>query len=159
MSSGTFRAAHCLAALSAAAALAIFATPAPAALGGDVASVHLDTARFRGQLISTEMVSFTQHDIVRGPGAVVHEYIAPNGTVFAVTWRGPLPPDLSQLFGSYYDAYRSAAIAQSHPGGHRQVHVVQADFVVHALGRLRAFQGMAYVPSLVPPGVDVASLP
>src|SRR5579863_8660766 len=158
MRPGTSRAAQCLSAL-AAASLATFSTPAPAALGGDIASVRVDTARFRGQLVSTEMASFTRHDIISGPDAVVHEYLAPNGRVFAVTWHGPLPPDLWQLFGSYYEAYRSAAVAQSHPGGHRQVHVVQADFVVHALGRLRAFQGMAYVPSLVPAGVDIASLP
>lgn len=158
MRSGTHRATPCLMAL-AAVSLAAFATPAPAALGGDAATIRLDTDRFRGQLVSTEMARFTRHDILSGPDAVVHEYLAPNGRVFAVTWRGPLPPDLSQLFGSYYEAYRSAAVAQSHPGSHRQVHVVQADLVVHALGRLRAFQGMAYVPSLIPAGVDIASLP
>jgi hypothetical protein len=75
-----------------------------------------------------------------------------------VTWNGPLPPDLSQLFGSYFDSYRTALIAQSHPGGHRRVYVAQADFVAQSLGRMRAFRGKAYVPSLVPAGVDVTEL-
>jgi hypothetical protein len=36
--------------------------------------------------------------------------------------------------------------------------VAQPDFVAQALGRLRAFRGKAYVPSLVPAGVDVTEL-
>jgi hypothetical protein len=142
----------------AAVSLAAFSAPSSAALGGDVASVRTDTAQFGGQLVSTEFAAYTQHNIATGPDAVVHEYLSRAGKVFAVTWSGPLPPNLQQLFGDYFETYHSAAIAQSHPGGHRHVNIVQPDFVVQALGRLRAFRGAAYVPSLVPAGVNVADL-
>jgi hypothetical protein len=137
---------------------AAFVAPAVAGLGGDEDSVHTDAARFRGPMLSTAMLQYTRHDIATGANAAIHEYVSRTGKVFAVTWRGPLPPDLSQLFGSYFGAYRTAVIAQSHPGGHRQVYVAQPDLVVQAVGRLRAFAGKAYVPSLVPAGVDVTEL-
>jgi len=157
MSYGFPRLARALPALAALTFAALIA-PASAGLGGDEDSVHADTTRFRGQMLSTAMLQYTRHDIATGPDSAIHEYMSRTGKVFAVTWKGPLPPDLSQLFGSYFDSYRTAAIAQSHPGGHRQVHIVQPDLVVQSIGRLRAFMGKAYVPSLVPAGVDVAEL-
>jgi hypothetical protein len=157
MSYGFPRLARALPAL-AALTFAAFIAPASAALGGDEDSVHTDSTRTRGQLLSTAMVQYTRHDITTGPDSAIHEYVSRTGKVFAVTWRGPLPPDLSQLFGSYFDSYRTAVVAQSHPGGHRQVNVAQPDFVVQSVGRLRAFTGKAYVPSLVPAGVDVTEL-
>ena len=141
-----------------AAAFAWVAAPAAASLGGDVASVRDDTVKLRGQLVSTPMLQYDRHDITTGPGAVVHEYLSRAGTIFAVTWQGPLPPDLRQLFGSYFEPFRNAAVAQSTPGGHRHLSIVQSDFVVESSGHLRAFQGKAYVPSLVPSGVSVADL-
>jgi hypothetical protein len=139
--------------------LAAFIAPASAGLGGDEDSVHTDSTRLRAQMLSTAMIQYTRHDITTGPDSAIHEYMSRTGKVFAVTWKGPLPPDLSQIFGSYFDSYRAAVTAQSHPGGHRQVHIVQPDLVVQALGRPRAFMGKAYVPSLVPSGVDVTQLP
>jgi uncharacterized protein DUF2844 len=137
---------------------AAFTAPAFAALGGDEDSVHVDSARFRAQMLSTAMLQYTRHDITTSPDAEIHEYASRSGKVFAVTWRGPLPPDLSQLFGSYFDSYRTALVAQSHPGGHHQLQIVQPDLVIQSVGRLRAFMGKAYVPSLVPAGVDVTEL-
>jgi hypothetical protein len=157
MSYGLPRLVRALPAL-AALTFAAFTAPASAALGGDEESVHADTTRFRGQMISAAMLQYTRHDIATGPDAAIHEYLSRTGKVFAVTWKGPLPPDLSQLFGSYFDSYRTAVIAQSHPGGHRRVSVAQPDLVVQSVGRLRAFMGKAYVPSLVPAGVDVTEL-
>jgi hypothetical protein len=138
-------------------AFACFAMPASASLGGDVSSVQEDSVRGRGQLLSTGMLHYDRHDFTAASGTVVHEYSS-GGKVFAVTWKGPMPPDLRQLFGNYFEAYRSAAAAQSRPGGHRQLSIVQPDFVVQAVGHMRAFQGKAYVPSLVPSGVSVADL-
>jgi len=157
MSYGRPRLARALPAL-AALTIAAFIAPASAGLGGDEDSVHTDATRLRAQMLSTAMLQYTRHDIATGPESAVHEYMSRSGKVFAVTWRGSLPPDLSALFGSYFDSYRTALIAQSHPGGHHQVHVVQSDLVVQSLGRMRAFMGKAYVPSLVPAGVDVTEL-
>jgi hypothetical protein len=157
MSYGLPRRGRALPALAALTFVALIA-PAFAALGGDEDSVHTDATRLRGQVFSTAMMQYTRHDIALGPDGAIHEYLSRTGKIFAVTWKGPLPPDLSQLFGSYFDSYRETLIAQSHPGGHRQVYVVQPDLVVQSVGRLRAFVGKAYVPSLVPAGVDVTEL-
>jgi hypothetical protein len=140
-------------------AFAWLGAPASASLGGDVGSVSADSVQFRGQLLSTAMLQYDRHDITTGSGTVVHEYLSRAGKVFAVSWQGPRPPDLRQLFGSYFEPFQSAAAAQSRPGMHRQVSIAQSDFVVQAVGHLRAFQGKAYVPSLVPEGVAVADLP
>jgi hypothetical protein len=130
-------------------------------LGGDAASVSSDRQMMQGRLKSTSMQQYTLHEITTGGGTLVREYETLQGKVFAVTWKGPVPPNLQQLFGSYYDQFQSAAAAsaQAHPGMHRQLSIAQSDFVVQALGRMRAFRGKAYVPSLVPSGLSVADLP
>jgi hypothetical protein len=133
--------------------------PALAHLGGDADSVNADRDAMHAQLRSTAMQLYSLHEIDTPAGTVVHEYTTQPGTVFAVTWQGPLPPDLAQLFGNYYKQYQNAAAAQSRPGMHRQLNIATPDFVVESTGRMRSFRGKAYVPSLVPAGVSVADLP
>jgi hypothetical protein len=133
--------------------------PALARLGGDTDSVNADRDALHAQLHSTPMQLYSQHEIDTPAGTVVHEYTTRTGTVFAVTWQGQLPPDLSQLFGNYYRQYQDAAAAHSRPGMHRQLNIANPDFVVESIGRMRSFRGKAYVPSLVPAGVSVADLP
>lgn len=139
-------------------AASLLPASALAYLGGDETSVAADRAALEGRLNSTPMLQFVRHEISLGASAVVHEYTTPAGKVFAVTWQGPFPPDLRQLFGSYFTQYQSALAAQPRPGMHRQLRVAQADLVVESAGHLRSFRGMAYVPSLVPAGVAVADL-
>ena len=158
MSDRISRAARVLAGLMPVALLWLASLPVCASLGGDVGSVSADSVSFKGQLLSTGMLQYDQHDITTPSGTVVHEYLSRAGKVFAVSWHGPMPPDLRQLFGSYFEPFQSATAAQSRPGMHRQVSVAQPDFVVHAVALLRTFQGKAYVPSLVPAGVAVADL-
>ena len=138
--------------------LAAFSSPAFAVLGGDTASVEQDSALRHAQHISTAMLVFERHDLTTSAGGSIHEYVSRSGKVFAVTWNAQLPPDLRQLFGSYFDSYHEALVAQSAPGTHRRAFVVRPDLVVQAIGRVRAFQGVAYVPSLVPVGFDLANL-
>ena len=133
------------------------AAPASARLGGDFASVDADSSGVRGQLISTPMLAYERHDISSGT-SVIREYLA-NGKVFAVSWQAPVPPDLQQLFGDYFESFRASAAAQAHPGAHRLVRVALPDLVVVSAGHLRAFRGKAYIPSLVPAGVNIADLP
>ena len=133
--------------------------PAAAHLGGDADSVGADRDALRAELRSTPMQQYDLHEITTASGTMVHEYTTRQGTVFAVTWQGPVPPDLHQLFGSYYEKYQSAAAAQARPGMHRQLIIAGGDLVVQLTGHLRAFHGRAYVPSLVPAGVSAAELP
>jgi Protein of unknown function (DUF2844) len=136
-------------------------SPAFANLGGDVRSVSADRDMMQGRLRSTSMQHYTMHEITTSGGTVVREYETLQGKIFAVTWQGPFPPNLQQLFGGYYDQFQTAAAAsaQAHPGMHRQLSVAQPDFVVQTLGRMRSFHGKACVPSLVPSGISVADLP
>ncbi len=136
-----------------------FALPAFAHLGGDASSVEADRQKFNAQLSTTNMQLYQQHEIRTESGALLREYETRAGTVFAVTWHGALPPDLHQLFGSYFQRYQSAAPASGQPGLHRQLSIAAPDLVVQSIARTRAYQGMAYVPSLVPAGVSVTELP
>lgn len=137
---------------------AVLATnPALAALGGGTDSVSADIQVLRGQLRSTPYVAYDQHQIVTGP-LVVNEYVSRAGQVFAVTWQGPVPPNLQQLLGTYFGRVQSATAAQHRPGMHHFFSLVQSDLVVINSGRLRAFRGIAYLPGLVPEGVSISQL-
>lgn len=131
--------------------------PALAVLGGAAGSVSADTAALRGQLRSTPFVEYDRHQIVTGP-LIVNEYVTRAGQVFAVTWQGPVPPNLRQLLGDYFGRVQSAAAAVRRPGMHRSFSLVQSDLVVVNTGRLRAFSGIAYLPALLPQGVSISEL-
>jgi Protein of unknown function (DUF2844) len=140
-------------------ALATLASPARAALGGSADSVGADRAVMHGQLRSTPFIAYDQHQITIG-SLVVNEYVTRAGQVFAITWKGPTPPDLRQLLGTYFPRMQTAADAEhrAHPGMHRQFALVQSDLVIVNTGRLRDFHGIAYLPALVPAGVSVSEL-
>ncbi|HEX4025670.1 MAG TPA: DUF2844 domain-containing protein [Steroidobacteraceae bacterium] len=135
------------------------APPARAALGGNADSVGADSTALQGQLRSTSLVQYDVESITSG-ALVVHEYLTLAGQVFAVTWAGPVPPNLQQLLGSYFGEFQSAALAahRANPGMRRQLDISQSDLVVESSGRLRDFHGLAYVPSLVPAGVALNEL-
>jgi hypothetical protein len=130
-------------------------------LGGDGTSVHDDGAALSGQLRTTSMLQYDAHELTLPSGTVVHEYVSRSGAVFAISWQGPLPPDLSQLLGTYFPRFTDAASAaiQAQHGLQRQLSSVQPDFVVQSVAHLRSFRGKAYVPALVPEGVAVEQLP
>jgi hypothetical protein len=132
--------------------------PALAALGGDVSSVQEDQAQMKGTLKTTEAQAYTVHEITAA-GNTVKEYVSPAGKVFAITWRGQFIPNMQQLLGTYFDQYAQAAKAQreSHPG-HRPLNIQQPGLVVQNGGHMRSYVGRAYVPDMVPQGVNVDAL-
>lgn len=136
----------------------LWQAPAQAHLGGDPSSVESDRQMLHAQLRTVPMQQYSVHEISTAAGGEVREYATPQGTVFAVTWRGPLPPDLQQLFGTYYQQYQTAVTAHPRPGMHRQVRVAAGDLIVQSTARPRCFGGQAYVPSLMPVGVSIADL-
>lgn len=137
----------------------LIGAPARAALGGSVDSVAADTSALRGQLRTTGFVGYDMHQISAGQ-LVVNEYVTRAGQVFAITWHGPLPPNLQQLLGTYFPRFQSAAVAahQANPGIHRVFRLEQSDLVIRQAGRLRAFGGIAYLPALVPSDVSIDQL-
>ena len=133
--------------------------PALAALGGDVTSVHADQAQMKGTLKTTEAEAYTTHAITAPGKTVVKEYVSPEGKVFAISWSGPFIPNMQQLLGTYFDQFAQAAKAQreSQPG-HRPVSIQQPGLVFQNGGHMRAYVGRAYVPAMVPQGVNVDAL-
>ena len=130
--------------------------PALATLGEDVGTVENDRVQMKAQLRTTSVAGYTVHEIQAPTNTVVREYISASGKVFAVSWEGPLLPDFHQTFGKYYDQYIAAASAPR--VGRRHLTLRQTDFVLSSNGRMRAFYGNAYVPSLLPPNFSVGDI-
>lgn len=151
------------AAIAAAAALALasLAAPAMAALGGAADSVNTDTTVLRGMLRSVPQVQYDVQEIDSNT-VTVREYVTRSGQVFAVTWQGIAPPNFQQLLGEYFPRLQrtaGAATASRGVASHRHYGIAQSDFVMNSFGRQGDFHGIAYVPSLVPQGVDTGQLP
>jgi hypothetical protein len=99
---------------------------------------------------------YTVHELQLETGTLVREFASASGQVFAVTWRGPVLPDLSQWLGSYFGAFRQEADQQRLAGRRgAPINLEQAGLVVRSNGRMRNFFGHAYVPALVPPSVNI----
>jgi Protein of unknown function (DUF2844) len=137
--------------------LLLFALPtaASAELGGDAASVLADQAHMKAALKSTPAAAYTVHEIQAPSGTVVREYISPAGKVFAVAWRGPFLPDLHQILGASFTTFTQNVQAQRmQRSGHGPVLVKQDALVVKSLGHARNYFGKAYLPELMPQGVQ-----
>ena len=135
--------------------------PALAHLGAGASSVGDDRVVLEGALRTTLLQQYAVHEITAATGTIVREYASPDDKVFAITWRGPTPPDLRTLLGEYFTPYlnASASTVQTRAGAHRQLSVSQPDLVVQAAGHARSFRGRAFVPSLIPAGVLIDALP
>jgi hypothetical protein len=134
------------------------AIPVRAALGGDAKSIDADVSAMQGTMSQPtasepEPTAYTVKTFVTDHGTKVREYAAPSGAIFGVAWQGRRPPDLSVLLGPYYSEYASAAAAQRHKDLHR-TRIETPDAVVMMAGHMGHAVGHAYVPSLVPSGVD-----
>jgi hypothetical protein len=100
--------------------------------------------------------SYTVQQITTPAGMIVNEYVSPDGTVFAVSWRGPRLPDLAQLLGTYFADFQTAAAV---PGRQQRHLVLKTErLVVETGGHMRDFRGRAYVPSLLPPNFSTEEI-
>ncbi len=109
-----------------------------------VSQQSLSSARFRVQ----QMASGTTKTAIR-------EYVSPAGVVFAVTWNGLVHPDLKVLLGSYHEEYRKALSRRTRNPGRREMKLVSERLVVETWGHMRNLQGRAYLPALLPEGVNI----
>jgi Protein of unknown function (DUF2844) len=124
---------------------------ASATLGEPESSIAAEPQLGRASIKGTDLGTYRVQESQLTSGTVVREYAAPNGNVFAVTWRGPFVPNLKQLLGRYFDEY--AAGAQANHLDHHHAEVRQSDLVVQAGGHMRATAGRAYLPQALPAGV------
>ena len=100
--------------------------------------------------------TYTVHESVLDSGTTVTELATPAGVVFAVSWRGPVLPDLNALMGEYFQAFRQQA-QQGRSAGRRGSPLAMENdaLVVRSNGRMRNFFGSAYAPGLVPADVNI----
>lgn len=137
--------------------LVVACEPAWAALGGDMESVDTDQGALNAsEQISATTESYTVYELQTTAGVVVREYLSLDGSVFAVSWHGPLLPNLRQILGGYFAQYTEAAQRQS--GGHGHLAIRLPDLVVESSGHMRAFFGRAYLPKALPQGVTAADI-
>lgn len=153
-----------------------YVSKAMASLGGPLDSIESDRKAFEGKL--SEIVvpqarnaqrHYTEH-LIQQDGTEIREYALPDGTVFAVTWRGPTQPDLSVLLGSYYNEYQDTlALLQRSTSQHsndrtaqrrgRSARVIRSkNMVLERSGHMRDIRGKAYLPQLMPDGVHPEDL-
>lgn len=137
--------------------LLALAFPAWASLGDNVTTVQSDKAHMKGSLRSVATQNYVKHEIQMPTGQIVREFVSSDGTVFAVAWEGPFQPDLQQVLGSYFEAMKQAVSFQQRHG-HGPVSIENSGFVFQSGGHARNFHGRAYLPAMVPQGVDVTEI-
>jgi Protein of unknown function (DUF2844) len=130
-----------------------------ASLGRDATSVREDQAKMQGTLQTSGANSYTLHEIQTPTGVAVREYASPVGKVFAVTWKGPVHPDLRQLLGPYFDEYTQAVQVQRAQHRSRGSLLIEhAGLVIQISGHMRSFVGKAYVPQQLPAGIHAEDI-
>ena len=110
--------------------------PTVAQISGKSAVAHV------AQNTTYSVQTATQNDIT------IKQYVARDGTVFAVSWSGPVKPNLSDLLGSYFTNLQTAHTS----AGRNHAQYTSDQVVINSGGALRHFSGNAYIPSLVPQG-------
>lgn len=127
---------------------------AGATLGGDAPSIAANERALGAHRTVKVLTIGSRHDLVLPSGVVVREYVSPGGLVYAVAWSGPRVPDLRELLGARF----SDLAKQRVTGFHNRMMLSLDDLEVRAWGHRSFFAGRAWVPSLVPAGVNVDSL-
>ncbi|HEX8814111.1 MAG TPA: DUF2844 domain-containing protein [Terriglobales bacterium] len=137
-------------------AVCAMSLPAMAGLGGDLNSVQGDAAHMKAAVKIEQREAYAVHTIAtKNNTTVVREYVSPDGHVFGVAWGGPFMPNLSKVLGTYLQQFTTAMQEDhaKHPGRH-PVSISQPGLVVQSMGKVRGYYGRAYVPEMLPQGVQ-----
>ena len=127
-----------------------------AALGGDESSVQADQAQMGASVRITRTATHAVHELQAPGGQVIREYVSPSGIVFGVVWQGASKPDLKQLLGDHFEEVQQALQRR---GVRRGPVVINEPGVVFEMGgHMRAFAGRAYLPQLLPSGVQADAI-
>ncbi len=134
--------------------------PAHAALGESASSALDDgqVSRLMRMLRADGGPRVADTTVVTPAGVVVHEYSGLLGVVFAIAWTGDAEPDLGRMFGAYYPIYEAWRRAHPMPALGSTVRLRSRQLVAHLRRRPGECSGSAYLPTLVPLGVDLAGL-
>lgn len=129
---------------------------APSTLTPSSSSSPVPGARILAATPTARSSLYTLHEVQLENGTNVREYATSAGLVFAVSWRGPVLPDLNALLGSHFSTFKFE-VEQARMNGRRgsPVNIEIDELVVRSNGRMRNFFGHAYVPDLAPAGVNI----
>jgi len=127
-----------------------------AALGENESTIAAEQAQMNATRRVTRAATHSIHEMQTPAGHVIREYVSLTGTVFGVTWQGPSKPDLKQLLGTHFDELQQTAKPAAIRRGPVVIH--QPNLVFEMSGHMRAFSGRAYLPQLVPEGVQADSI-
>jgi hypothetical protein len=103
----------------------------------------------------SDKIRYSVHELSQG-SLTVKEYVSHQGVVFGVAWTGNTHPDLTALLGPYLGEYQDALKANKSKlqKGHKKIgRILTKHLVIERRGQMRAVQGRAYVPTLIPDGV------
>jgi hypothetical protein len=92
---------------------------------------------------------------IRYGQALMREFIAPSGVVFALDWRRMPEPDLKNLLGSSTDDDRPANVLPIFGLRDSTTEVLEGDIILDESYAPGDSRGHAYVPWLVPSGVTI----
>jgi len=137
----------------------LFPAQVLAGLGDDERSVEVDRRALSGDKSVATTGSYRVYEIHTNSRQTVREYVSLTGSVFAITWRGARQPDLSQLFGTYYNEYLAAERVTPPSVGRAPRTTESTNVRVHKFGHMGDVRGKAYIPMFVPDGVDPKGLP
>lgn len=138
--------------------LALAIAPAWASLGQPEASVTTDQLHMKSEDRVQRFQSYRMHELTTENGAIVREYVSPEGLVFGITWHGRFMPDVNQLLGTYANNLQIATPDQTQIRRHRGITVKTSDFVYSNFCHGRICQGTTYLPKLIPNNVPVEAI-
>ncbi len=134
-------------------------TLAHAGLGETESSIDQDRVRLHAQRSVEHRYPYRVHALQTSDGSRIWQYVEVHGRVFAVTWQAMHKPDLSKLLGESSEGYARATTQAARRGGvQRQFQHTENDVVVQSNAYLHKFSGVAYRPSLLPPGFNLNRL-
>jgi hypothetical protein len=99
---------------------------------------------------------YSIHQSLDANGVTIREYVRPGNVVFAVTWDGPIRPDMTTLLGHYFPNYLN--VAQSRTRGTGPLVDGDDAFRIESAGRLGRFSGLAWLPREFPAGLRPGDL-
>ncbi len=130
-----------------------------AELGGDVKSVQRDGVNMKSAVTVRQAQRYTVHELASDSRSSVREFATPEGKIFAVAWHGSFHPDYQQLLGPYFQRMQQATqSAQRLRARRAPVMIETPGFVFQSLGHLRGLAGRAYIPQMLPAGVNVEEI-
>jgi hypothetical protein len=138
--------------------LLAFAPAAHATLGGGRDSLEHDRAGLSASLISSAAATHTVHALTLPNGVLVREFMRPDGTVFAVTWRGQGRPNLRLLLGDSFQTLQADNAPRPGQRIRTPLAVRRPDLMIQSGGHSGAFWGIALLPKMAPAGFAARDL-